>query len=126
MFDIRMKRLRLLAGLLGCLAVVAAGLPTVAHAWMPSTSDRAPAATGATTGTTKVSALCSQHCPECEGMPCPPTAAGCVVACIGTMPSLVAAAMTLSTPDARSEVWPDRFAALRGLSPPPDPSPPRS
>ena len=117
--------MRLLAGLLGCLAIVAAGLPTVVYAWTPSAS----AATGTTNGTTtgtKVSALCSQHCPECEGMPCPPTAAGCVVACIGTMPSLVAAAMTLSTPDARSEVWPDRFAALRGLSPPPDPSPPRS
>ena len=121
MFDIRMKRLRLLAGLLGCLAVVAAGLPTVAYAWMPSV----PAASDTTAGT-KVSALCSQHCPECEGMPCPPTAAGCVVACIGTMPSLVAAAVTLPPHDGRAEAWPGRFAALRGLSPPPDPSPPRS
>ncbi|WP_300781128.1 hypothetical protein [Enhydrobacter sp.] len=114
-----MKRLRLLAGLLGCLAVVAAGLPTVAYAWMPSGS---PASHAHTT----VSALCSQHCPECEGMPCPPTAAGCVVACIGTMPSLVAAVAALPLHAGRGEIWPVRLATLRGLSPPPDPSPPRS
>ena len=115
-----MKRLRILAGFLGCLAVMAAGLPTVAYAWTSRASS------GADHRHATISALCSQHCPSCEGMPCPPSAAGCVVACIGTMPSLVTAAVTLPIPDSRVEAWPDRFTALRGLSPPPDPSPPRS
>jgi len=114
-----MKRVRLLAGLLGCLAVLAAALPTIAYAWMPSASPVDHAHTA-------ISALCTQHCPECEGMPCPPTAAGCVVACVGMMPSLIAAGVTLAVPDRLSDIRMDRVAALHGLSPPPDPTPPRS
>jgi hypothetical protein len=114
-----MVRLRFLSALLGCLAVLAAALPTVAYAWMPSASfaDSSHAAIGT---------LCTQHCPECQGMPCPPSAAGCVVACVGMMPSLITAAVTLAIPKGSSEIWPDRFATLHGLSPPPDPTPPRS
>jgi len=114
-----MVRLRFLSALLGCLAVLAAALPTVAYAWMPSASfaDSSHAAIGT---------LCTQHCPECQGMPCPPSAAGCVVACVGMMPSLITATVTLAIPEGGSESWPDRFTTLHGLSPPPDPTPPRS
>ena len=112
-----MERLRVLAALLGCLAILATGAPALALAWAPA---QAPA-----TDQTMVSALCSQHCPSCEGMPCPPTAAGCVVACVGVAPAIGVAAVTLSIPPSDNDVWPTRLAALHGLSPPPDPSPPR-
>jgi len=114
-----MVRVRFLSALLGCLAVLASALPTVAYAWMPSTSSADHAHTA-------VGALCSQHCPECQGMPCPPSAAGCVIACVGMMPSLIAAGVTLAVPDSLSDIRVERFAALHGLSPPPDPTPPRS
>jgi hypothetical protein len=115
-----MKRWRAISAILGCLAVLTTGLATVAYAWTPLASP--------TSGheDTAIGALCTQHCPSCEGMPCPPSAAGCVVACVGTAPSLITAVFTLPVPDSRSEVWPVRFAKLHGLSPPPDPSPPRS
>jgi hypothetical protein len=112
-----MKRLRILSALLACLAVVAAGLPAFALAWAPSES---PA-----TEQTAVGALCTEHCPSCEGMPCPPTAAGCVVACVGLAPALGVAAFSLWMPPASSVAWPVRLAILHGLSPPPDPQPPR-
>ncbi len=113
-----MKRLRILFAFLGCLAVVASGLPTVALAWAPSQQ--------ASDDQTTVGALCTQHCPSCEGMPCPPTAAGCVVACVGIAPALGVAAFTLSIPPSCNDVWAAELATLHGLSPPPDPSPPRS
>ena len=112
-----MKGLRLLSALLACLAVVAAGLPELAFAWGSSAPPTAePMAMGA---------LCTQHCPSCEGMPCPPSAAGCVVACVGVVPTLGVTAFTLWIPPASNIVWPVRLAMLHGLSPPPDPQPPR-
>jgi len=114
-----MKRLRVLVALLGCLAILATGLPAVALAWAPS--QQAPAANQTTIG-----ALCTQQCPSCEGMPCPPSAAGCIVACVGIAPTLGVAAFALSVPPSSNDVWPAELAMLHGLSPPPDPSPPRS
>jgi hypothetical protein len=113
-----MKRLCALSALLSCLAMLATGAPAFALAWAPA---QAPA-----TDQTAVSALCSQHCPSCEGMPCPPTAAGCVVACVGVAPAIGVAAATLAIPSSVNDVWPPRLATLHGLSPPPDPLPPRS
>jgi hypothetical protein len=114
-----MKRLRLLSALLGCLAVLSAGLSPVALAWAPSS--QAPAADGAVIG-----ALCSQECSPCESAPCPPSAAGCIVACVGVTPSLGVASFTLSGSFAASVFWPVRLATLHGLAPPPDPLPPRA
>jgi hypothetical protein len=111
-----MNRLRFLSALLGCLAVVAASLPAVA--WAQS------AAAGA--GHVAIQGLCSQHCPECEGMPCPPTAAGCVVACAGLMPVLVTASFVLATESAPEAAWTHGPSALQGRSPPPEPFPPRA
>ncbi len=112
-----MRRLRILSALLGCLAVVTAGLPTVALAWTPSL---APA-----TDQMVVGGLCSQHCPSCEGAPCSSEATGCTVACVGVTPALGVAAFVLSIPPGNVTIWPRRLAALDGLSRPPDPLPPR-
>lgn len=111
-----MKRLRLLAGFLGCLAVLAAGLPTIALASMPTTAALAQ---------TMVSEPCS-HCPDCDGAPCQLAAAGCVLACIGAPPALGVASFIPPAVDAATKPWPARPMALSGLSPPPDPFPPRT
>jgi hypothetical protein len=112
-----MVRLRLLSALLGCLAVVAASLPAYAFAWTPTQAAGEHAVIGA---------LCSQHCPDCEGMPCPPTAEGCIVACVGVTPVLGTAAFTFVVPPGDVALWSQRLSELHGLSPPPDPFPPRS
>lgn len=113
------KRARLLSALLGCLAVLSAGLPAVALAW--ASSGQAPAAEETVSG-----ALCSQECSPCESAPCPPSAAGCIVACVSIAPSLGVASFTLAPPSGQSALWPIRLAMLHGLSPPPDPLPPRA
>jgi hypothetical protein len=112
-----MMRLRLFAGLLGCLAVLASGLPTVALASTP-TSKAAATQTAA-------SELCS-HCPDCDGSPCQPASAGCVLACVAAPPTLGMASFVLPAIDTGLTVWPARLAVLSGLSPPPDPFPPRT
>jgi len=109
-----MTRLRLFAGLLGCLAVLAAGLPAVALA---STPTAAPAQTAASEPCT--------HCPDCDGTPCQPTAAGCVAGCVTAPPALGVATVAPPAIDTGKTAWPSRLATLHGLSPPPDPFPPR-
>lgn len=106
-----MSRLRFLAGLLGCLAVLAAAMPAIALA-------SAPARTAA-------SEPC-QHCPECDAGPCEPAAVSCVQACVATPPTLGVEAVALPSVHASTAVWPVPVAMLRGQSPPPDPFPPRS
>lgn len=111
-----MKRLRLLAGLLSCFAVLAAGLPAAALASMPA-ADATPARTA-------VSEPCT-HCPDCDGAPCQPAAAGCVLACVAAPPTLGVTAFALPAIGATTIPWPPRSMVLSGLSPPPDPFPPR-
>ena len=111
-----MVRVRLLAGLLGCLAVLAAGLPAVALASMHA-PDTAPLQTAASEPCT--------HCPDCDGTPCQPTAAGCVLSCVAAPPTLGVATFALPAIDTGKTAWPSRLATLSGLSPPPDPFPPR-
>ncbi len=106
-----MSRLRLLAGLLGCLAVLAAALPAIAIA-------SAPAQTAA-------SEPC-KHCPECDAGPCQPAAVSCVQACVATPPSLGVETFALPSGHIGETVPPARAAMLHGQSPPPDPFPPRS
>jgi hypothetical protein len=110
-----MKRFRLLAAVLGCLAILAGGLPTVALASAPTT---APVQTAA-------SEPCTTHCPDCDGTPCQPTAAGCVLSCGAALPTLGVATFVLPAIDTGKTAWPSLLAALSGLSPPPDPFPPR-
>jgi hypothetical protein len=109
-----MKRLRTFAAFLGCLAVLAAGLPAIALASAPATAPVQMAASEPCT-----------HCPDCDGAPCQPAAAGCVLSCVATPPTLGVASFALPAIDASKTAWPSRLATLSGLSPPPDPFPPR-
>jgi hypothetical protein len=111
-----MERLRSFAAFLGCLAVLAAGLPAVALASAPAPS-AAPMQTAAAEPCT--------HCPDCDGTPCPPTAAGCVLNCVAAPPTLGVATSVPPAIDTGKTAWPSRLAPLSGLSPPPDPFPPR-
>ena len=104
-----MSRLRLLAGLLGCLAVLAAALPAAASA---------PVQT--------VAAEPCNHCPDCDAGPCGSAAVSCVQACVATPPTLGVETFALPSVHADTAVWPAPVAMLRGQSPPPDPFPPRS
>lgn len=110
-----MKRLRALAAVLGCLAILAGGLTTVAAAAPPV----APA-------TSAMEAPCA-HCDDCNSVPCPTPAAACLPACVGVAPSLAATAVALPMPAVAGEASrPAPPARLTGLSPPPDPFPPRA
>lgn len=106
-----MSRLRLLASLLGCLAVLAAALPAIAIA-------PAPVQTGATEP--------CKHCPECDAGPCEPAAVSCAQPCVATPPTLGVETFALPPVHAAAAVWQAPVAMLHGQSPPPDPFPPRS
>ena len=110
-----MLRLRLLAGLLGCLAVLAAGLPAVALASAP-VAMATPMSAGEP----------CQHCPDCGGTPCQTAMANCVLACVAAPPALAASAFTLPAVTARQVLWSASPVILHGLMRPPDPFPPRS
>lgn len=110
-----MKRFRLLAGLLGCLAVFAAGLPVVASA----------SASMAKTTPMAASEPC-QHCADCDGAPCQTAMTDCVLACIAAPPALAATAAILPAIAGSEAPWSTSLAALHGLTRPPDPLPPRS
>lgn len=106
-----MKRFRALAGLLGCLAVLAAALPAIAVASAPvQTADSEPC----------------KHCPECDAGPCEPAAVNCVQACVATPPSLGVETFAMLSGHVGKTSWPARSTMLHGRSPPPDPFPPRS
>jgi hypothetical protein len=104
-------RLRLLAGLLGCLAVLAAGVSVAAFGSLPSTAVAA--------------APCDDPCTDCKGTPCAPTVAVCGATCIAAPPAMLSANVVAPTAERAGET---RFAssvALQGLTRPPDPFPPR-
>lgn len=105
-----MQRLRAFAAFLGCLAVLAGGLMTVAAAAPLRVATEAPC----------------PHCDECDGMPCQARAATCQQACTGVAPSLAVIASTPLTAPTGEMLQPVRPARLHGLSPPPDPFPPRA
>jgi hypothetical protein len=110
-------RLRALAAILGCLAVLAGGFMTVAAA----------AASGPPV--TEKSAIGGQpcsHCEDCDGTSCPAPTTACVQACMSVAPSLAAVAFQLPMVSTGHASWSLRAIALSGLSPPPDPFPPRA
>ena len=111
-----MKRIRALAAVLGCLAVLASGVITVAAAAVPS---GAPA-----TERNGASAPCS-HCDDCDGVPCPMPLASCLQAATAA-PTLVPTTIDLPPLEAAKVHWSLRTTILSGLSPPPDPFPPRA
>lgn len=113
-----MKRFRALAALLGCLAVLAGGFSTVAAAAVPSGP---PVSEQSAIGAQPCS-----HCEDCGGVPCPAPTATCVQACFSVAPSLAVATFRLPAIDANHAPLPPRAIILSGLSPPPDPFPPRA
>jgi hypothetical protein len=110
-------RLRALAAVLGCLAVLAGGFMTVAAS---AASSPLPSEKGAIGGQP-----CS-HCEDCGSTPCPAPTAACVQACMSVAPSLVAVAFRLPAMAAGHAPRSLRTIVLSGLSPPPDPFPPRA
>jgi len=112
-----MKRFRALAAILGCLAVLAGGFMTVAAAAASSRPGAEKSAIG--------EQPCS-HCDDCGSMPCPAPTATCLQACTSVAPSLVVAAFRLPAVATGRASWPPRALILSGLSPPPDPFPPRA
>lgn len=114
---LRMMGLRLLAAVLGCLAVLAGGLTTLAAAAGPIAT---PAPAHSTVGAPCV------HCDECNSLPCPTPASTCVQISPSGTPTLVASAFDLPTIGFGQIRWPLRTIILSGLSPPPDPFPPRA
>jgi hypothetical protein len=111
-----MKRFRALAAVLGCLAVLAGGLVTVAAAAVPSSPP--------VTERTAMGAPCS-HCDDCAGTSCPAPTPTCVQACTSVAPSLPIVAFWLPAIETSQAPWSPRATVLSGLSSPPDPFPPR-
>jgi hypothetical protein len=105
-------RLRLLAGLLGCLAVLATGISVTAFGALPA---KAVAA-----------APCDEPCSDCKGAPCAPTMAVCGPTCVAAPPVLVTAMATMPAGEGVRSHWHVAAAALHGLTKPPDPFPPRT
>jgi hypothetical protein len=112
-----MKRFRALAAVLGCLAILAGGFMTVAAA----AASRAPVVEKSAIG----GQPCS-HCDDCAGTSCPAPSTACVQACMSVAPSLGAVAFELPVISTGHASWSFRAIALSGLSPPPDPFPPRT
>ncbi|MBN9536858.1 MAG: hypothetical protein IKE60_15575 [Reyranella sp.] len=112
-----MTRLRALSAFLACLAVLASGVMAVAAA-MPgvSTAVERSAATNAP---------CS-HCDDCDGVPCPIPMPACAQVGGSGVPVLAAMAIDLPAIGSSSIDWPVASTSLSGLSPPPDPFPPRA
>ncbi len=111
-----MKRLRALAALLSCLAILAGSFVTVAEAATVRASADRNAAVGAEP--------CS-HCDDCGGMPCPKPAAACLQVLSAGAPALAVASVELPAMDFQTVPWSPSTTAMSGLSPPPDPFPPR-
>jgi len=110
-----MKAFRRLAAILGCLAVISAMLPLAAFGWTRA-ADAAPARTAV-----------SDFCPNCHDCdPCRAVDATCAQVCVSPLPTLGASGPALPAIAPGDVGVPAGLAVLHGLSPPPDPFPPRS
>lgn len=116
MVDYIMQRLRALAVLFACLAVLANGFMAVAA----SASPLGPPATERS-----AQDPCN-HCDDCDSMPCPIPMASCMQASPSGAIALAATATVLPLHDSSTVPWSLRAAILSGLSRPPDPFPPRA
>ena len=106
-----------LAAVLACLAVLASGVMTVAAASVPSAQ--------AVTDRELANAPCS-NCDDCDGVPCPMPAAACLQVASHAAPTLIPSTVDLLPTDHRTILWSPGTTTLSGLSPPPDPFPPRT
>jgi len=111
------KRLRLLAAMLGCLAGVwASAFPAMAFASVFHADAHA--------GQTIAHAPC-HGCPDCDDTPCAPGVLACTIACLGNPPMLAAVTLVTPTIETVKIVWPAFEAFAQGRTPPPEPLPPR-
>ena len=110
-------RSSVLSALLACLAILAGAVTTVASARV--LFDVPAAAHGAT-------APCS-HCNDCgDKTPCPMPMTGCVQVHANAAPVIAVTAIALSPVNGGTAYgWPADTSSA-GLSPPPDPFPPRA
>jgi hypothetical protein len=112
-----MMRLRALAAVFACLAILASGVMAVAAAL--------PGASTIVERSAATNAPCS-HCDDCDGVPCPIPMPACAQAASSGMSVLAATAIDLPAFEPSLIDWPLASASLSGLSPPPDPFPPRA
>ena len=112
----RVIRFRSLAATFACLAVLASGFVSVAASAFPM---------GGSMQIGTSSTPCN-HCPDCDGMPCPMPAADCVHAPATPVPALTSTAVDLSAAGFSDIHWSHPATILSGLSPPPDPFPPKA
>jgi hypothetical protein len=70
-------------------------------------------------------APCS-NCDDCDGVPCPMPAASCLQVSSHAAPTLAPATIVLPAIESTEVRWSLRTTILSGLSPPPDPFPPRA
>ena len=110
-----MRRLRILAALVGCFAALATGPPVFAAV-------SAPAAYGDLS--MSASSLPCDGCQDFDGGHCAKMV-DCTAPCTASMPTVGVASVELPLIVVGQPVWPARLAALDGEQPPPDPFPPR-
>ena len=107
-------RFRALATILACLAVLAGALTAAAAHDGAMASDR-----------TRAGAPCSA-CDDCGKTPCPMPMADCIQMHTNAGPSLLASPVELPSSLYIIFHWSPAHSSLSGLSPPPDPFPPRA
>ena len=109
-----MLRRRALATVLACLAVLAGAL---------NMAVAAPVAISA--GQSAMGAPCTD-CDDCDKVPCPMPLADCIQMHANPGPALLAAPLDLAAGASVAVQWSATHTTLSGLSPPPDPLPPRT
>lgn len=107
--------------------MVMAGLPTVAAASAPAAGEMPVQVADNAVSTVVIAASPCGHCTDGSDVPCPPAASGCTMVCVSSPPALGAGGPALPVLQASGASWMARLASLHGgLSPPPDPFPPKS
>ena len=112
-----MIRFRAFAATFACLAVLASGFVSVAASALPM---------GGSTAQSGASSMPCNHCPDCDGTPCPMPAADCVHAPATPIPTLTSSVVDVPALGVGEIHWPLRATNSSGLSQPPDPFPPKA
>ena len=110
-----MTRLRALAAVFGCLAILAGTLNFVAAVQAAQEVVHGKAVGAPCTG-----------CDDCDKAPCPMPMADCIQMHVNAGPAVLVAAVPLPAGRYVTLHWSPAHRTLSGLSPPPDPFPPRA
>jgi hypothetical protein len=109
-----MSRFRAFAAVFACLAILAGALNVASASQGYMAADRSTVATP-----------CSD-CDDCDKSPCPMSMADCIQMHSNSSAGLVAASLDLWAAVYIAVQWSSAHTTLSGLSPPPDPLPPRA